>query len=953
MAHCFGVKIILNDKDSPVSQDYTIGLYNVASENSEFRWAQSNVYAHTWTDGMIVAGGLSSFTTEIDLRQPGATALPGSGSVTIKNTRQFWKELVDRGIVLNGLRLEIWILAEDASYPYEESDYRIRTYYCQEPTWDSKVYTIPFKGGQERSVSNILLPVNSISFPYASSDTVGDIIPASFGRLLPKYDASGNIVRSTIAKGIKVSDYEDYTVYNNAWFSELESYPETNEYPVYWCASSESNDTDFVIIFRGGDIRTISEYLTINDAVYVYVSSGNGKGQYRRIVSWSNDGTPDTKRLCVYVDSYFDTPIQDKDGADPSWVKIIRIKKDYYFDHFPCKDYLSSDGNVIENAPELYTIVSEKLERALDYAYSSEGVIENNKAEIVPLLYSDDLETIDSMIIKPVESIYLNTATDLSVWNSSTYPDMDIYTHKEDGVYVTLPENLSISDKLLSSISFSYDKNYNTYMDFFLKGSATTPAGYEHYAKVLCFTLPEQPNVEWDSLLIGIKSQSKAEKSSSDGLGGSPIKIMLRRWIYGVNVNSIDTVTADEETGDGSTIYTIPDFYFVPTISFENKGYFGDPIGSDPHEIIYGQYVFTDITPNNYNSYIEGMIAFFRYTIGSDFYDDDTKIYELCFIFKKSGQDISKEILTPFAGRVFNDTWSSRKTSSNLIQNPVDILEHVCRLQNWSDRCSTPVSGWGLQYASSPLIATTGIGSFDDPDLISVRNYLAAAQIEEFDDGYTDEIKDKVCNDFSLANWQDKDGYERVLPLPSDYLSPVYTIHLSDIIDRSSIKISSISPSKIIAEPWVSYNWNAAKDDYDNKIEITNASAGTYTDSFVHGVIDSTQARNLWGSCHSLYLMCNKLNKPPKNKTDLTFANGDGGYSIAIDYLQRWVNWQFNDEVEFKTHFNIAASWNTCTPINLLFSHHTDNTVRNALVEKTEINPNPPYDMFIKAIMYA
>jgi hypothetical protein len=948
-AFCFGVKIILNDKDDPVAENWSIGLYNVVGDNSEFRWSQSYMYSSSWCPGMIIEGGLSKFTTEIDLREGGAVELPGSGSVTIKNTGKFWEELESRGILLNGLRLEIWTVIGHGSVTSE----RLRTYYCQGPTWDSTKFKIPFKGGYARKVANLLLPVNSIAFPYASADTVKNIIPASFGRLFPAYDANGNLTRSAIAEGIKVSDREDYTLYNNAWFTESALYSETTEFPIYWCASSESDDTDFIVEFRGGDLRTISEYLTIDDAVYIYVSTGNGKGQYRRVVSWANDGTPDTRRLQVYVDSFFATPIQDKDGVDPSWIQIIKINKDFYFDQWPCKDYLDSEGAVIENTPELYTIVNENLDRALNYAYSSEGSVENNKAEIVPLLYSDDLDTIDSMIIMPVESIYLNTATDLSAWENSTYTDLSSYVRKEDGVYVKLPENLTITDKSFVGWWYAYDKKYNTYSTFFLKASATTPTGFEYYAKAICFQLPEQPRIEWDTLLIGIRLRSLATMSNSSGTGGSPIKIMMRRWAYNVSINAMDSTLANEEDNDGVLIDTLPDFYYTNTVSFENRGYFGSPPGASPYEDIYGQYEFTGVTPDNYNSYIEGLLLLFRYTAGSGFYDDGTYIYELSLIFKKDGQDISKEILTPFAGRIYNDTWGNRKISNDLIQHPIDILEHVCRLQNWSDRGPIPVSGWGLQYSDDARIATVGYGSFDDPDLIAVREYFAAEQITDYEEGYTDTVKQTICNDFNVANWQDKDGYERVIAVPAVNVTPVYTIQLSDILDRSSIKVYDLSQDKMIAEPWVEYGYNPAKSEYDNKIAIINSSSPAYTFGFAPGIQNETKAKELWGSCHSLYLMCNQINKPNSTKTTLHWANGEFAYSIAIDYLENWINWQFTNEIEFKTHFNIAASWDLCTPINVLLSHQTDNISRRALIENIEMNPNAPYDMLIKAILYA
>jgi hypothetical protein len=338
--------------------------------------------------------------------------------------------------------------------------------------------------------------------------------------------------------------------------------------------------------------------------------------------------------------------------------------------------------------------------------------------------------------------------------------------------------------------------------------------------------------------------------------------------------------------------------------------------------------------------------------------DDDLtnnvfQLFELAFLFKKGNQDISKDVLTPIKGRIFNSTFSGRKTASDLIEHPVDLLEHICRLQDYRDTCPIPISGWGFQYADEPLIAITEFGSFENGELGAARMYALAGQIFDYDQGYTDKLKQNICSEFALANWQDNDGKERVISLPESKLSPVHTITLDDITDRSKIKVQKISSNKIYAEPFVNYNKNPATEKYDNAIYIKNTSASIYNPDYVIGIQSSLEKEMLWNSCHSLALQCHSLNKPPSNMTDLIFANGDGAYTIAYNHLKNWINWQFCEEINFETHFNIAGSWQECTPINVLFSHQTNNISRSALVEESIVNPNHPYDVMIRAIMYA
>ena len=62
----FGIKIILQDKDNPVTENTGIGLYSVSGENSEFRWVQNSINGVTdWKDQVISLGGIKPFSNEL------------------------------------------------------------------------------------------------------------------------------------------------------------------------------------------------------------------------------------------------------------------------------------------------------------------------------------------------------------------------------------------------------------------------------------------------------------------------------------------------------------------------------------------------------------------------------------------------------------------------------------------------------------------------------------------------------------------------------------------------------------------------------------------------------------------------------------------------------------------------------------------------------------------------
>ena len=88
-----------------------------------------------------------------------------------------------------------------------------------------------------------------------------------------------------------------------------------------------------------------------------------------------------------------------------------------------------------------------------------------------------------------------------------------------------------------------------------------------------------------------------------------------------------------------------------------------------------------------------------------------------------------------------------------MINNPIDILEHVLRLQNWSEQEET--KEWGKEYANVPLIdVSTTEGGFDYEDLDPVKALRPARQILRYNDAYTDKIARSLCKQFFLCNYQ-------------------------------------------------------------------------------------------------------------------------------------------------------------------------------------------------------
>jgi hypothetical protein len=329
------------------------------------------------------------------------------------------------------------------------------------------------------------------------------------------------------------------------------------------------------------------------------------------------------------------------------------------------------------------------------------------------------------------------------------------------------------------------------------------------------------------------------------------------------------------------------------------------------------------------------------------------KIYEMAIAFRKS-VSIKDAVYSPFSGRIFNNTWSSRRTSANLMESPLDILEYACRLQNSYENCAMPTAGWGKGYASGALIKTSGDGSFDavDGELLVIRDAKTRFQILDMDNADTDKIKRTLCKNFNLASWVDKDGYECVKRIKKSVTSPADSITLADIIDRTAIKITDPEAGTIYPEPFVRYNYNSATEDYESAIRIKNTSAALFVASYVEGMTGA-DAEEYWDRCKLLWNKAKQINDPPSELTDLDFIGGADADALALEYLTTWIDWMFNPTIEFDVHFNKAGSWEECHRFTLTLPHQTNNAAIECIVTDIEANPNAPYDVHIKAIMYS
>jgi len=904
----FGIKIILQDKDNPVTENTGIGLYSVSGENSEFRWVQNSINGVTdWKDQVISLGGIKPFSNEIDLRRGGSVSFPGKGQVIVSNINNFASTISALGINLNGLRAEIWIF--EGVTPR-----RIRVYNCEEPTWDSREYSIPLKGITRNA--NILYQDDVSGKAFNSTAVYNKLFLESIG---------GTITRTSICKFLRYQNEQDDTTYTNEYFNG--TYPETKIFPVIGLTA---DDRTFLFELR----ETAAFTSKIPTDCYCVVSSGTGIDQIRKVVAF---GASDHSYVICYLESYLITRLSATNDDTRSWVQFLYIDRNFIADSWQLKSFLNSGGDATVHPLVYLQNDEDSLDRVSDYGTIISGS-GNNKLSIAGSQYGTSIDNLKSFVTLPVSNLALNTALTVSF-------DSEDYAKLTDGLYCLglYEPNTSLISYDLSGLSAAHDRQKNTFAILNSTAHNNTVGQSARLLYVLNFDKPDISEINnIANIYIGVKLLTQNTNNYQQ-----TFRVTMNRFAYGLAADTVETT--DFTDGDNFDIENQLDRYWSnsPATTYDKNFNVNSRTTASGVTTITGHDFFELVgcTKNIYNTFVNGTL-YLSCTADDTTLNFDAPLFDLSIILELSDLSMKSIVYSSVAGRIFSDTFAGRKTASDLIEKPQDILEHICRLQDYRDTCSAPVSGWGLQYASEPLVHTI---SFDLTDY----SLYPAAQLSDYDAGYTDVIKQSLCREFSIANWQDSNGYEKIITLPTYALTPAHTVTMRDILDRNKIKIIKPKQTDIFPEPFVNYSKNAVTGEYEKQMTIINTAASVYNSSYVSGIDSSTDAQEIWQTCHSLALQVHQAGKPPNDLTDLQWANGAGGYSIALAHLRYWVNWQGLDEIEFPVHYNLAGSWQECTPVNLVFSHQTSNIVRSALVENCVINPNPPYDIMIRAVLYA
>jgi hypothetical protein len=956
MIYIHALRIIL--QTTPAA-NASIGLYS----GGEIRLSEIDLSSYSptiaYTSGLLPVDFCGDISESIDLEQSGGVARVDGTTIKLSNTvsvsgaqTQLDEILRESDIYLSGCSVQV-IRFEIVSGALVDADGTVLFRgILGDPTWDEMTMEIPAENAYYTRIANLTQYVDSVLSSDVSAVTTGNVVPVTFGK-------------HNYAKFVRVSDKIQYLTNE-----EIYAYITGTVAPSYYSTEKilpviyEADAPDHVSILLDNlappfDIWGVVFNLT---GIYFVVVDGYKSGLIRGIDSASlifalaatdTGGTDLTLNFSWFTDvalsangSSVEKPL--------SWVRLFLSNRDYLGDTQPCFGPVDSNGNFVEKNAAIFVYDSNEKEVSKIGSYAYDLVTtdaNNNKINLNPQLCESSIDDLATFTIFPAEGIAAYSGSSLSKFN------FDDYKKIQDGLFKFNNYAFETASVLLTNTGSALDKDISTFATFSVEDTEFNKSGHTtKHCLAIDIDLPViDDDLSFDECYLAINFYSECRPRAFNYKpfsGGASLKIFKRRF-YGdaTNING-DFPTYGDGYYDiysspklsGSVVNSVPDFYYNTSDNTKNENFFRDPILTEDigtlenryEKISNHQYFKIDGIANadSYNSLSKITLLFFRnFTNGgsstpANSLTDFVKIYEVGVAFRQK-KTIKSDFYVNFHGRVFNDTWGTRKTATEVIETAPDIAEHLLRKQNWTDNSDTP------------LIDTT---SFDSTTLDELKTIPLRSQIIDYNSAFTNKAIEDIARQHFLAFTQDPaTGSERVsLFIGKPAETPATTISLSKIIPNSIRAVEQTRTRYVYAEPYIRYNKNFASGEFDAMIRITNSHQAVYNANYVSG-ITGDRAEKLWNKAHILWNAVKKIEVPPSNLTDHEWIYTEEG---AYWYLDNWLSWMgavdsetgyvFDPKrrIELSVPYEIGKDFALMDWVLLQLPHQTNNEGLPARIER-------------------
>ena len=971
-----GIKIFLKSK---YVENKSIGLLdNATTATSDIRLIEqetagtSELYMH----GVLAAEGIGERSWSSDLSRGGAVATIESVSVEWDNTAQYFKSLQNLSIAIHGCKAHIVEFSKNVATGVvtETVVYRGIAKVTQ---WNETDYRVEVESDDRDA--NVSTQIDATTYPDASDDIVGNAIPVTFG---------------TIDKAMLTRTADKITKYTG---SEIKStiFDPTDAmvFPVY--SSSGTPALSYYLMLGnqvGAGVPTTlnlaGKYLYVVQGGSVGPSGDDYTGEYRKIASYMTT----SNRVLVALEAPFPKTLSESTtalGDNQAWVSIVDLPKAYDLDVWKCKNFLDDAGAPTSTSLKVYSFsytktvemglvsaaadISNKTYVVREYANkftllpnaSFTPNANKNKLTVESIRFVDnDPDNIDYFTVLPVVNPMVNTAVDLAVWDIDGSSDHHNYKldHRGNGLYYTntsSPTIQAIIKNYFDNSIVSQTGNVTDLVDFdgstgmqFKIITPSTPShlyGYPNCCFSLLFDFPELPDgFEWDDAYIIIKGDTSllatgtGAEMSANFWGGSNCKFMYRKFIGYATQCVAESYTS--KLDHAYNINDLPSFYASNTGYSNNENFYCDNASTNPLPLnVMGiaQLNMNLTGLDKYNSIYQGCVNIHNiWNINYVARESATwivNVQELAICFRKKNS-IKKNVFSYASGRVRDAAWRAGKVATDLLESPGDVIEHLCRLENWQDETST-VYNWGKAYCAEALIKTSGAGSFDDSELAGTNALAIARQITDYDSAWVNNLKQSICQQFGLGQYRNATGYECLAYIVDKAAStPTDTITLADIPD-------GMEPGEV-QEPRAEdvycynlqfkYNYNYGSQKYDGLVTITNTQAASYDPAYVTGYTGGLKEA-LWTYAHLLFLKYGNVKQPPTEMTELSWVRNEALAGWIAFYVLRW---QGKRRIQVPVVYSKVKTWDIFKHILLNLPHQTDGVDFECVIEKIKHDPH-------------
>ena len=965
---------------------YGYRIYTETTENSnaiglysgQIRWLESELagLAEPWKT--ILVSGVSAATDDgLDTRLGGGVAEVGGFDLVVDNTSQIAQRLDTLGIVLTGKRCE-----KIRIDPSNLREYVEFTGYCEDVKWNEREMMIPVQDCRLKRDAVLATMVTADNRPNASSEIIGSVIPVTYGeidkakmvrtankKITFENPAYGHYQNVSTAFGFA------YTIIGTPTYPYgLTVFPvigkgtsPTREYKIQLAGA----DVSVQWTRNGAPVTTGTVWLTNLNGQYLYVVSGDGNGQYRRIeVAWCDLNAPTyIKPITIIVSDCFETePIgnttgdekhnADGDTGSNSWVQIVDIKREYESDVVTLKDFLDDSGTVIAspvpldlfsfdqpqnvNVDALNTAVSVSSKpRGFyplpEYAYTEKTSALKNSITIDAKLFKSNPDQMDSFTIIPVKSCgFFTDATLLKLFN----PDDGVHWNAAmkvptaAGVYHQIWSVVppTMTQTVTGTFAETIDRDDTTYHR---TDTRKFPTGNFYYLNVRKFLLPAITDImEWDGCYFLIDAKWELGGES----GTNPSFYLKYRRFLGNAINVVAGTANPLSIAGAPTVFikNAPDFYYDKTLDRNQSFYWNSSVGYHKYSG-YSRFELADIdSVDKYNAIVECYFATRAYPASLVGIIDILTLNELAVMFRKS-VSIQDAIYTGIRGRIRGTAWRAGRPATDLLDDPIDIAEDLLRRQNWSETGDTETPG--IEQAPHARINTkTTHGGFEATSLDTPRGMVAARQVLEYDASRTSELLHSLCREFFLIQYRESNGSECITYFPERDTEPsIRRITLSDVPAGVDIPdVQAPSPSDVFCyDINLRHKRNYASGSFDGLLSITHTDAATYNPAYVTGY-DGGYKQAIWERAHQLYVKYRRQEKPPAELVELEWHRTVDG---AAWYIRNLLNWSDKQRLVLPVLDDVARKIPKFSRITLNLPHHTDGSDVVCFVERVKRNP--------------